>query len=165
MGNILIITNNLKEVFCGFWFQTFDFTTSHLSLIVDLTLGQTENSENEILEILKIYYNDSHPVDLLPLALLNMISPIKMENLNFVQTIISTPPKDIQHLIRANSIESNKTKLLSQLLLLENTTECYTGSCLFLFNINRFLFWDKLERKKYYSECCFMVSRILFSIR
>jgi hypothetical protein len=105
-----------------------------------LTSGQTENSENEILEILKIYYNDSHPVDLLPLALLNMISPVKMEKPNFVQTIISTPPKDIQHLIKANSIESNKTKLLSQLLLLENTTECYTGSCLFLININSFHF-------------------------
>jgi hypothetical protein len=97
-----------------------------------------ENSENEILEILNIYYNDSRPVDLFPLALLNMISPVKMGKQNFVQTIISTPPKDIQHLIKANSIESNKTKLLSQLLLLENTTECYTGSCLFLFNINRF---------------------------
>ncbi len=137
----------------SFWFKN-PWIYNLLLFIVDLTSGQMENSENEILEILNIYYNDSRPVDLFPLALLNMISPVKMGKQNFVQTIISTPPKDIQHLIKANSIESNKTKLLSQLLLLENTTECYTGSCLFLFNINRFHIWVKLERKKYYSERC-----------
>jgi len=102
-----------------------------------LTSGQSEKSENPMLEILKVYYNDSNPVDLYPLALLNLISPVKMENQNFVQTIISTPPKDIQLLIKANSVESNKTKLLSQLSLLENTAECFTGIFFFSFNSYR----------------------------
>jgi hypothetical protein len=80
-----------------------------------------------MLEILKVYYNDTHPVDLYPFALLNMVSPVKMKNQNFVKTVKSSPLKDIQLLIKLNSVESNKTNLLRQLLLLENTAECYTG--------------------------------------
>jgi hypothetical protein len=114
-------------------------------LLLDLTSDKTEKSKNPMLEILKVYYNDTHPVDLYPFALLNMVSPVKMKNQNFVKTVKSSPLKDIQLLIKLNSVESNKTKLLSQLLLLENTDECYSG--IFNFHLINYFITFALQMK------------------